>query len=44
MTQEFDIDLGVYFCWKGDRDEGNFEPKELKQFVQESLKQFASHK
>lgn len=42
MAQEFDIDLGVYFCWTGDRDEGNFEPKQLKQFVQDSLEQFAS--
>jgi len=42
MAQEFDIDLGVYFCWTGDRDDGNFEPKQLKQFVQDSLEQFAS--
>ena len=42
MADEFDIDLGVYFCWAGDRDKGDFEPKPLKQFVQASLEQFAS--
>ena len=42
ITEEFDIDLGIYYCWAGDRDEGNFTPKQLKQFVQSGLEQFAS--
>lgn len=38
---EFDIDLGIYFCWNGNRDEGDFTPKELKQKVQDSLHLFS---
>ena len=34
--EEFDIDLGVYFCWNGDCDSGRFGPKQLKQKVQSS--------
>ena len=41
-TEEFDIDLGIYYCWEGDRDGGDFTPKELKQLVQDSLAHFAA--
>lgn len=41
LSEEFDIDLGIYYCWDDDRDSGDYAPKELKQFVQESLGQFA---
>jgi hypothetical protein len=37
---EFDIDLGIYFCWDGDRDDGKYRPKELKQMVQAGLRRF----
>ena len=42
MTEEFDIDLGIYYCWNGDRDSGDFTPRELKQLLQGSLARFAS--
>ncbi|MBX9865105.1 MAG: hypothetical protein K2Y42_20375 [Hyphomicrobium sp.] len=35
--QEFDIDLGVYFQWSGNPDDGPHAPVELKAFVQTSL-------
>lgn len=38
--EEFDIDLGVYFCWKGQCEDGDYRPKELKSMVQESLEQY----
>lgn len=34
---EFDIDLGIYFEWKGEPEEGAHAPEELKAFVQEAL-------
>ena len=34
---EFDIDLGIYFKWLGNPNDGNFSPRELKALVQESL-------
>lgn len=34
---EFDIDLGVYFRWKGAPSDGDWEPNELKDFVQRAL-------
>lgn len=39
---EFDIDLGVYYCWAGKPDEGGYDPETLKDFVQDALKAFAS--
>lgn len=38
--EEFDIDLGLYYCWSGDRDGSEFTPKELKQMVQAGLRRF----
>ena len=37
---DFDIDLGIYFEWKGEPEDGNFSPKELKDFVQDELKKY----
>jgi hypothetical protein len=40
-NEEFDIDLGIYFEWQGEPEEGKFPPLQLKEIVQESLKQYA---
>lgn len=37
LGDEFDIDLGVYFQWNGEADEGDHSPLELKEMVQDSL-------
>ena len=42
VGDEFDIDLGVYYCWNGSSKEGDFSPKELKKMVQDALKEFAA--
>jgi hypothetical protein len=39
---EFDIDLGMYYCWTGSTDDGDYGPQRLKEMVQESLKEFAA--
>ncbi len=39
--EEFDIDLGVYFRWDGDADDGDHGPKKLKDFVRKSLIAYA---
>jgi hypothetical protein len=41
MGEEFDIDLGVYFQWQGEPDDGDHEPEALKGFVQQSLLAYA---
>src|SRR5688500_13253146 len=41
-TDEFDIDLGVYYQWDGGTNDGNFTPKEFREFVQSSLLHFAN--
>ena len=28
--EEFDIDLGIYYVWKGSRDDGDYDPQTLK--------------
>jgi len=38
--EEFDIDLGVYFTWSGQPEDGDHEPTELKGFVQDSLVEY----
>lgn len=38
---EFDIDLGVYYCWTGQPEDGDFGPRDLKAFVQDALEEFA---
>jgi Adenylyl/Guanylyl and SMODS C-terminal sensor domain len=42
-TQEFDIDLGVYFRWSGEPDDGRHSALDLKTFVQDSLSDYASN-
>ena len=34
---QFDIDLGLYFEWEGEPEEGDHEPEELKALVQDAL-------
>lgn len=38
---EFDIDLGLYFTWAGDDDEGEYDPEGFKEFVQNALLDYA---
>lgn len=38
---EFDIDLGLYFEWAGDDDEGDYEPEVFKDLVQKALLDYA---
>jgi Adenylyl/Guanylyl and SMODS C-terminal sensor domain len=41
LGQEFDIDLGVYFEWEGNPEDGRHGVNTLRSFVQESLKAYA---
>lgn len=38
---EFDIDLGLYFEWVGDDEDGEYDPDGFKQFVQNALLDYA---
>lgn len=38
---ESDIDLGAYFCWEGEPEEGAYEPEQFKDMVQGSLNAYA---
>ncbi|WP_374597884.1 cyclic GMP-AMP synthase DncV-like nucleotidyltransferase [Sphingosinicella sp.] len=38
---KFDIDLGLYFEWAGDDDEGDYEPAGFKELVQNALLDYA---
>lgn len=40
--EEMDIDLGVYFCWDGAPEEGDFTPVQFKGMVQSALTAYAS--
>ena len=40
-TQEFDIDLGVYYRWSGEPEDGAHYPEDLKAFVQDRLRAYA---
>lgn len=40
-TQEFDIDLGIYYRWSGEPEDGQFSPDALKGFIQGSLETYA---
>lgn len=40
--EEFDIDLGIYFVWKGAREDGDHDPETLKEFVRDSLVSYAA--
>jgi hypothetical protein len=42
LGEEFDIDLGVYYVWKGSRDNGDYGPQSLKGFVRDSLVAYAA--
>ncbi len=35
--EEFDIDLGVFFCWEGDAEDGDHDHDELRRMTQDSL-------
>jgi hypothetical protein len=37
LKAEFDIDLGLYFEWEGDPEDGDQEPENLKALVQQAL-------
>lgn len=41
---EFDVDLGIYFEWKGKPEDGNYTPEELKAFVQNALVDYQDDK
>lgn len=43
FAKEFDIDLGIYFVWKGSRDDGNYDCQTLKGFVRDSLIAYAAN-
>ncbi len=38
---EFDIDLGLYFEWAGDDEDGDYGPEGFKEFVQNALADYA---
>lgn len=38
---EFDIDLGLYFEWAGDNEDGEYDPEGFKEFVQNALLDYA---
>ena len=38
---QFDIDLGIYFEWSGNDDEGDYDPEGFKQLVQHALLDYA---
>lgn len=40
--QEFDIDLGIYFRWDGNPQDGDYDPIDLKGFVRDSLLEYAA--
>lgn len=39
-SAEFDIDLGIYFEWSGSPYEGDLSPGEVKELVQQSLREY----
>jgi hypothetical protein len=41
MRHEFDIDLGIYYCWAGKAEQGKYTALQFKTFVQDSLKKYA---
>ena len=40
--QEFDVDLGLYFEWRGEDDAGDYDPSGFKEFVQNALEDYAA--
>ncbi|MBW4635245.1 MAG: hypothetical protein KME30_26125 [Iphinoe sp. HA4291-MV1] len=43
QTEESDIDLGIYFEWRGEPEDGDFSPLQLKKMVQESIERYAKN-
>jgi hypothetical protein len=43
MNAEFDIDLGLYFQWSGEPEDGDYEPEDLKALVQEALEAYQAN-
>jgi hypothetical protein len=41
--EEFDIDVGIYFQWAGEPDDGEHGPLDLKTFVQDSLTNYCEN-
>jgi len=42
MGEEFDIDLGIFFCWKGSAEEGEHTNADLRSMTQSSLTAYSS--
>ncbi len=42
LGDEFDIDLGAYFQWEGNAEDGDYGPEELKGMVQRSLRNYST--
>ncbi|RWP23072.1 CBASS cGAMP synthase [Mesorhizobium sp.] len=42
LEAEFDVDLGVYFRWQGEPDDGGYSTQELKQLVHLSLHEYVA--
>lgn len=40
MDAQFDIDLGLYFEWEGEAEDGEYEPDDLKALVQSVLEEY----
>jgi hypothetical protein len=39
--EEFDIDLGIYYCWQGQAEKGQHSASDLKAFSQDGLQSYA---
>lgn len=44
VDAQFDIDLGIYFEWEGEADDGNYQPDDLKAMVQSALQEYQDDK
>lgn len=42
MGEEFDIDLGIFFCWSGIPEDGRHSAADLRAMTQQSLSEFAA--
>lgn len=40
LDAQFDIDLGLYFEWEGEPEDGEYEPEDLKGLVQTALQEY----
>jgi Adenylyl/Guanylyl and SMODS C-terminal sensor domain len=41
LAEEFDIDLGIFYCWRGQAEGGQHEPNTLRDHTHDSLVEFA---